>query len=407
MGTKPTVVLVVPLVPAETGNGLAMRAGMLLDALATDATVHVLVVPVSGPVTEAKWARERARSVSFVPPARADSLRDHTTRQLADPDLRARFEATAPLPSRAVALPPTLATEAAALLPDGVESPAAVLAMRLYLAPLGAQLARTLGARRFAVDADDDDGALVRAFGDADEAAAWDRIAACWLPEADAVFAASAIDAAGIAAHAGIDRVSVIPNAVHIPTTVASSRRRDRLLYVGNLTYEPNIIAARVLATEVLPLVRDHRRAAKLDLVGYHGGVLDDLARLRGVRVTGAVPDVSPFYRRASVAVVPLRHGAGTRIKILEAFAHQRPVVATRVAIAGLGVEHGREVVVAETPHDIARAVVQLLAEPARASEMVERAARYVRANHSHAVVGPLVRDAVLVGSPSRRPGPA
>ena len=68
-----------------------------------------------------------------------------------------------------------------------------------------------------------------------------------------------------------------------------------------------------------------------------------------GVRVAGYVEDLRPWYRGADVVVVPLRHGGGTRIKVLEAFAYRRPVVATPLAVAGLDVRDRREALLADS----------------------------------------------------------
>ena len=204
------------------------------------------------------------------------------------------------------------------------------------------------------IDVDDDDAALLRTLGDDTEADVCERLARCWLPDADAVLAASAVEAAGVATRAGIDHVEVAPNAVPIPERVPPPPGEDRLLFVGNLTYEPNRVAARLLAGEILPRVQQRRPNATLELVGSNGGSLDDLAGVDGVRLLGAVPDVAPHYASADAVVVPLRHGGGTRIKVLEAFAYRRPVVATSTAVAGLDVVHDRHVVVAETSDEIA-----------------------------------------------------
>jgi glycosyltransferase involved in cell wall biosynthesis len=399
MDGERSVVLVVPITPAETGNGLAMRAGMLLDALAPVAAVHVVIVPVSGPADGCSWTADRARTVTVVEPVTAEGARDHLTRQLANSELRERLHRTVPLPARATLAPPTLAPTIAAALPDSIEGPAAVLAMRIYLAPLGVYLARDLSAGRAVIDADDDDATLLRSLGDQESACAFDRLARTWLPDADAVFAASEADAAAIAMRAGLDRCDVVPNTVTVPTTVAPRPGIERLLFVGNLTYEPNRLAARLLASEILPAVRRQRPAVTLDLVGPHGGTLDDLGGVEGVRVTGAVADVAPYYASADVVVVPLRHGTGTRIKVLEAFAHGRPVVATPAAVAGLdlnprGIDSDRTVEIAESTPEIARSVSRLLDEPAEA--MIERAARLLVTRYSPTVVAPLLRAAVF-----------
>lgn len=392
----PTVVFVVPIAPAETGNGLAMRAGVLLDALAADAVVHVVVVPISGPTDDCSWVETRARSVSIVAPVDAASARDHLTRQLADPTLRDRLTATAPLPTRAALVPPTLAGEMVAALPGGIERVDVVLVMRTYLAPLGITVAQLLGSARVVIDADDDDAALLHELGEPAEADAFERLSRNWLPDATAVFAASAVDAASLATRAGLDTVGVVPNAVEVPNEVPPAPGAGRLLFVGNLTYTPNVAAAMLLADEILPAVRERHPGATLDVVGPHDARLARVAEVPGVRLTGRVPDVRPYYAGADVVVAPLRHGAGTRIKILEAFAYQRPVVATPAAVAGLDVEPGQEVLVAEGADGLADAVGDLLGDAARVAAVVEAAVGFVAVRHSPAAVNPIARAAIL-----------
>jgi len=399
MGDEPTVVLVVPIAPAATGNGLAMRAGMLLDALAVDAAVHVVVVPVSGLATQLEWAKARARSVTVVEPVGPETAQHHTTCQLADPELRTRLTATAPLPARAALAPPTLVDAAAAELPDAARAPAAVLAMRLYLAPFGVRLARRLGAARTVVDADEDDGALLRALGDPEQADACDRLTRCWLPDADAAAVASTADAASIEERIELPwRVDVIPNVVTVPPDVPPPPGLDRLLFVGNLTYAPNVDAARLLASEIVPRVRETRPNVTLDLVGAHDGSLRDLGALAGVRVIGSVPDVEPYYSSADVVVAPVRTGGGTRIKVLEALAHRRPLVATPQAVAGLAVGHD-EAVIADSLDDFARGIAHVLADPDGASGRVARGFELVSSRYTPVVVGPRLRALVLAGA--------
>lgn len=399
-----SVVLVAPIVPAATGNGLAMRAGMLLEALAVEVPVHVVVIPVSGPADDLAWAAARASSLRVVAPVTGTAARDHITRQLAHPELRARLERTIPLPSRATGVPPTLATEMALDLPRGNDRPSVLVALRTALAPCAITLGHSLDVDRVVVDADDDDVALLHSLGAHDEAEAFDRLIRCWLPEADLVVAASTLDADGIAARTGVEHLAVIPNCVAQAASVGPPPRRDRLLFVGNLTYEPNRIAARILAEEILPLVRSRCPDATLDLVGPCDDRLLELSHRPGVRISGWVDDVSPHYAEADVVVAPLRQGAGTRIKILEAFAHQRPVVATPTAVAGLAVRPGRDALIAEAPQDLAAAVVRLLRDRSLGAALVESATDLWIARYTPAVVGPIVRAAILRHAIDRSP---
>src|SRR2546430_5260456 len=146
--------LVVPLAPAPDGNGLAMRAGLLLDAMAAAGPVDVVIAPVSGPATPAGWAAARARRVLVLEPADA-SPADAVVAQLGDRRLRELLARTAPLPARARAALPTLASRV-----DGEAD--VVVALRSYLAPLGIELARRVGASRVVVDVVDDDERLLR-----------------------------------------------------------------------------------------------------------------------------------------------------------------------------------------------------------------------------------------------------
>jgi glycosyltransferase involved in cell wall biosynthesis len=394
------VVLVVPIAPARGGNGLAMRAGVLLEALAEQAIVDVFVVPVSGPASsDLEWAHQHARSIRVARPVSDTRARDHVIAQVADRRLRKRLEQTAPLPGRAAAAPPTLASDVVDAF--GREPSTVVVGMRAYLAPLACGLATRLGAARLVIDLDEDDSTLLRELGYADEADAFERLGRAWLPDADALLLASSVDAAAIARRYALHDVHVVPNAIR-PTAVAPLPAEGAgLLFVGNLTYEPNIQAIAELVDEVLPAVRAGRPDVNVDLVGPSlVAERQRFASVAGVRVTGQVPDVAPFYERAALVVLPLRHGGGTRIKVLEAFAYRRPVIATPAAVTGLDVRDGKDVVIADTPSAMSDAVLALLDDPGRAAAIAARAHRTLSDHYVPEVVGPVLRSIVL-GSPT------
>ena len=100
----------------------------------------------------------------------------------------------------------------------------------------------------------------------------------------------------------------------------------------------------------ILPEIRDRVPTTELRLVGRPGPDTSDLARAPGVVATGTVDDLAAELTRADVAVVPVRFGSGTRIKILEAFAHRIPVVSTTIGAEGLDVTNGRELLIADDP---------------------------------------------------------
>jgi len=381
-------VLVVPLAPAPGGNGLAMRAGLLLDALAADGPVDVVTVPVSGPADGGEWPARRARRIVVVAPDRARTRAD-VVAELAEPARRVELAALEGVPARARLAPPAAARSAVTALAG--TDPALVVVLRSYLAPFGMTLARELDAARVVIDADDDDERLLRDQGDEREAEAHANLARRWLTEADRVLAASPIDADAMSERYGF-AVDTLPNAVRRPASVAEPPGRARLLYVGNLTYGPNIDALRDLATDVLPRVQATVPYATVDVVGAHDSRLADLAGREGVHLAGAVPDVTPWYAGADLVVVPLREGAGTRIKVLEAFAHRRPVVATPAAVAGLEVIDGRSVHLGASAAELAAHTVRLLSVPDEARRTVDEAEAVLAEHYLLDVVVPRAR---------------
>lgn len=125
--------------------------------------------------------------------------------------------------------------------------------------------------------------------------------------------------------------------------------------------YRPNVDAARFLVQEVFPRVRARLPATRVRLVGTYDRRIADLAGAEGVTLTGFVPDIAAELARADLICVPVRFGGGTRVKILEAFAHRIPVVSTSVGCEGLDVADRRHLLVADEPEAIARASVELL----------------------------------------------
>jgi glycosyltransferase involved in cell wall biosynthesis len=123
------------------------------------------------------------------------------------------------------------------------------------------------------------------------------------------------------------------------------------------------------------------------------------------VTVTGTVADVRPYLESASVVVVPLRVGGGTRIKIYEAMGMERAVVSTTIGAEGLDVADGRHIVLADQPAAFADAVIALLQSPPRATEIGQAAASHVRTHFGWASVAEQFAECCLTAaSRSERP---
>lgn len=180
------------------------------------------------------------------------------------------------------------------------------------------------------------------------------------------------------------NKIAVIPNGISLPATADRSLEEpDRLLFVGTLSYGPNVDAIRYLAREVLPLLWKQRPAVTLDVVGRSPAdpeVLEALTDSR-CRLHMSPPDLSPFYRKASLVVTPIRRGSGTRIKVLEALAYQKALVSTSFAPEGLGLQPGTHFVAADSAPEFARACNSLLGDSAR-RDALSKAGRAFVASH-------------------------
>src|SRR6185503_9942954 len=162
----------------------------------------------------------------------------------------------------------------------------------------------------------------------------------------------------------------------------------------------PNASAARLLATEILPAVRQRVPAAHVTIVGKNPPpeVLA-LARTQPhVEVAANVRDVVPYFRGAHVLAVPLEAGGGTRLKILEAFATGLPVVSTPVGCEGIDGVHGEHLLVAERGQ-FADAIVQVLLDPASASARAARAQELAQKLYDWSAVGERAVDAIACAS--------
>jgi polysaccharide biosynthesis protein PslH len=174
----------------------------------------------------------------------------------------------------------------------------------------------------------------------------------------------------------GVDRVSVIPNGVDIDAYAAhdvglsngaAAPPGDRIVFVGRMDYHANVEGVRWFCRHVWPRIRADRPGALFQIVGgYPVPEISRLAHADEIEVTGFVTDVRPYVKHASVVVVPLRVGGGTRLKILEALAMSKPLVSTTVGAEGIEAVPDRDLVIADRPEEFADEVVSLLSQTER-----------------------------------------
>lgn len=147
------------------------------------------------------------------------------------------------------------------------------------------------------------------------------------------------------------------------------------ILFVGSMDYHANIDAAAWFVRQIWEQIHDRHPGLSFLIVGRNPSPEVRALSSESVTVTGTVEDIRPFYCRALAAVVPLRVAGGTRLKILEAMAAGVPVVSTRTGAEGLEVEDGENILLADTPGEVASAIEALVLSP-EARNRLSRAGR-------------------------------
>lgn len=187
------------------------------------------------------------------------------------------------------------------------------------------------------------------------------RLESRLLPLYSLVLAASETDAALISQIAPGSRPVVYPNALPL-TAIPIIAEEECVVFSGNFEYHPNIDAAGFLISEIWPLIRAAHPKLRLRLVGRGEAFIRHLIPSgKGIETTGPVEDALSEIAKAKIVVAPLRAGSGTRIKILEAWAAARPVIATPLAAEGLNVQSGGNILLERDPAGFAAAVSRLL----------------------------------------------
>ena len=203
----------------------------------------------------------------------------------------------------------------------------------------------------------------------------------------DSVIAVSADDREQMKHEYGAEAVFDVPTGVDTeffrPSGTVEAAKHE-IVFTGSMDWLPNEDAIRYFMREIMPLIKNKVPDATLTVVGRNPPpALVDLSKEdSSLVITGRVDDVRPYIEGAAVYIVPLRIGGGTRLKIFEAMAMEKPVVSTTIGAEGLPLTDGVELLLADDPKTFADAVVKLFGDSQYATELGQRAAAVVRENH-------------------------
>lgn len=265
---------------------------------------------------------------------------------------------------------------------DGSSPPAAVVDFD-NLEHLALRLRRTTPPR-FAPDAGVLDKArasgrwaVSRGFDLVDERR-WDRTQRHCADHVDRVVVCSELDLR----RSGCANAVVVGNGASAPDL--DRVRRDRtelrggvptLFFVGALDYEPNTEAVEWFVREVMPSVRRSVPESRVRIVGRGAERVDWVRGRDGVDLIGPVDDLAEELDRADVSIVPIRVGAGTRLKVVEALANRLPLVTTTVGCEGIDVRDDVDALIADDAGAFARACVRLLTDGALRQRLADAGA--------------------------------
>jgi glycosyltransferase involved in cell wall biosynthesis len=201
-------------------------------------------------------------------------------------------------------------------------------------------------------------------------------------------------------------RTAIVPNGVDIEYfTPNQGKDSPALIYTGGMNMFANRDAVMFFLSEVWPLIRNQVPEVRFFVVGQDPPkeLLELAARDPQIVVTGYVNDVRPLVWDATVYVVPLRVGGGTRLKVLDAMAMGKAMVSTSIGCEGLEVRPDEHLLVADSPEQFADKTVKLLCDPNRRSTLGRNARELVERRYSWRMIGGQLLEAYRLAVENRR----
>jgi len=190
------------------------------------------------------------------------------------------------------------------------------------------------------------------------------------------IFTCSAQDAKKLQAKYKIpcNKIVIVPNGVDddfFNHVTPYNYNKPTAIFIGNFDHAPNVYAAKIIVNEISAFVHNGKENLFFALVGRNPPKwLNKRKNKNYVKVFGNVKDVRPYIDGADVAIAPIYHGSGTRIKILEYMALSKPIVSTPKGAEGLEVENGKHMLLRKTPKEFAEAIIELLSNKELATQI-------------------------------------
>lgn len=224
------------------------------------------------------------------------------------------------------------------------------------------------------------------------------------------VIAVSEADRDGMSGMVDPSHISVVPTGVDLSKFHYDPNVRPAgpiVVFTGSMDWEPNIDGVEYFCSEIWPKVLSRVPGANFQIVGRNPHARVQKLASSSVEITGTVPSVVDYLRNAAVFVIPLRIGGGTRIKIYEGMAMGKATVSTTIGAEGLGIQHERDILLADDAQCFADAVVDLLSDDVQRRRF-EAAAAATAQKYDWSVITrefvQVLERAIRAGSPAVQP---
>lgn len=206
-----------------------------------------------------------------------------------------------------------------------------------------------------------------------------------------------------------LEKIEVVSNGVDVKWFAQKDRTPPKdhtILSVGTFNWLPNVEAVKYLVEKVWPLVKEKLPSTKLWIVGNAPTpeIFSYQKKDNSITITGGIPDIRDAFTGAHVLVAPVFSGKGTRYKILEAMAAGTPIVATEIAVEGLGVEHGVEVLIGNTAEELADLTAKVLQSPSLQKKLAENGKKFVQSQYDWSYIAKKLDRIYLKMASATRP---
>jgi len=216
------------------------------------------------------------------------------------------------------------------------------------------------------------------------------------VQSANLTFVCSKLDKKYLTTLWNCNKISYIPNSVDIPGSQPITKE-PTLLFIGSYDYEPNKNAVEFFLDEIWHLIQKEVPQARLIIAGsYPEKIKHFTHNPAGVEFTGFVDNLIKLYKRSRIICCPILAGGGTRVKIIEAAAYEKPIVTTTIGLEGIKMSDDKEVLIRDDAESFSKACVQLLKDRSLCKQLGKAARKVAEKEYNRNKVIGKVQDYIL-----------